>query len=205
MGVPRGPLCPITHLMSHERELHNLALVGFMGTGKSTVGQQVAALLQFQFLDTDALIEEQAGKSIPAIFAENGEPTFRQLERDVVTQLESKTKLVIATGGGLACNPANLDSLKKHALVVCLWASPETIWRRVRNQTHRPLLHDPDPQGKINRLLAEREPHYRNADVLVNTEFRSAREVANQICHQFQLARRDFSKIREAGHPPTSV
>lgn len=191
--------------MSHERELHNLALVGFMGTGKSTVGQQVAALLQFQFLDTDALIEEQAGKSIPAIFAENGEPTFRQLERDIVTQLESKTKLVIATGGGLACNPANLDSLKKHALVICLWASPETIWRRVRNQTHRPLLHDPDPQGKINRLLAEREPHYRNADVLLNTEFRSAREVANLICHQFQLARRDFSKIREAGHPPTSV
>ncbi len=190
--------------MSHERELRNLSLVGFMGTGKSTVGQQVAALLQFQFLDTDVLIEERAGKTIPAIFAENGEPTFRQLERDIVTQLEEKSSIVIATGGGLACNPDNLASLKKHSLVVCLWAAPETIWRRVRNQTHRPLLQDPDPQAKINRLLTEREPHYRNADVLVSTEFRSAREVAHQICHQFQLARRDFAKAREGSHPPTS-
>jgi shikimate kinase len=181
--------------MSHRRELRNLSLIGFMGTGKSTVGQQVAALLHFQFVDTDVLIEERAGKPIPRIFAENGEPTFRQLECDVVNQLADQSSLVIATGGGLACNPVNLDSLKQHSLVVCLWAAPETIWRRVRNQTHRPLLQDADPEAKIHRLLAEREPHYRNADVLLSTEFRSAREVAHQICHQFQMARRDFGSL----------
>jgi shikimate kinase len=82
----------------------------------------------------------------------------------------------------------NLAGLKTHALVVCLWASPETIWERVRNQSHRPLLHDADPQKKIRELLAAREPFYRQADVLLNTELRSVREVTQQIVHQFRLA-----------------
>lgn len=167
-----------------------------MGTGKSTVGQQVASLLHFNLLDTDATIEQRTGKPIPRIFAEDGEAVFRQLEREAVDSLAGMSSMVIATGGGLVCDPANMESLKTHSLVVCLWAAPATIWRRVKNQTHRPLLQDPDPQGKIERLLAEREPHYRTADVLVSTEFRSVREVAHQICHQFQLARRDF------GHRP---
>jgi shikimate kinase len=77
---------------------------------------------------------------------------------------------------------------KSHALVVCLWASPEKIWERVKNQSHRPLLHDADPQAKIRELLAAREPFYKQADVLLNTELRSVREVAQQIVHQFRLA-----------------
>jgi len=173
-------------------ELRNVTLVGFMGTGKSTVGQQVAGLLHFNFLDTDTMIEQRVGKPIPSIFAEDGEAVFRRLEREAVASLGEMSSMVIATGGGLVCDPANMESLKTHSLVVCLWAAPETIWRRVRNQSHRPLLQDPDPQGKIDRLLAEREPHYRSADVLVSTEFRSVREVAHQICHQFQMARRDL-------------
>ena len=83
-------------------------------------------------------------------------------------------------------NPDNMDSLKTHSLVVCLWASPETIWRRIKDQRHRPLLNTPDPQAKICELLAERTPAYRQADVLVNTNWRSAKEVAQQIIHQFQ-------------------
>lgn len=180
--------------MSLGRELRNVTLVGFMGTGKSTVGQQVATLLHFNFLDTDVMVEQRVGKTIPQIFAEDGEPAFRQFEQEAVAKLSEMSSQVIATGGGLVCNPDNMASLKTHSLVVCLWAAPETIWRRVKNQTHRPLLQDPDPQGKIERLLAEREPHYRNADVLVSTEYRSVREVAHQICHQFQLARRDFGQ-----------
>lgn len=174
--------------------MRNITLVGFMGTGKSTVGQQVAAILRFHFLDTDAMIEHQVNKPIPRIFAEEGEPAFRQYERETVAKLGEMSSVVIATGGGLVCNHANMEALKAHSLVVCLWAAPETIWRRVKNQAHRPLLHDPDPQAKIERLLGEREPHYRKADVLVSTEFRSVREVAQQICHQFHLAQRDFGK-----------
>lgn len=174
--------------MSAQRQIHNVALVGFMGTGKSCVGQLVAEHLRFSFVDTDALIESRAGKRISDIFAEEGEARFRQYERQIVTELSGRLKTVISAGGGLAANTENLNCLKTHALVVCLWATPETIWQRVRYQAHRPLLHDADPYGKICKLLAEREPFYRQADVLVNTEGRSIKEVGLQVLHQFRLA-----------------
>jgi shikimate kinase len=172
------------------RTIHNLALVGFMGSGKSSVGQMVAAQLRFRFLDTDAVIEDRAGKSISAIFAEDGEAAFRALEQGVVAELARGTKTVIATGGGLVVQPGNLDSLKRHALVICLWASADSLWQRVRHQAHRPLLQTPDPPGRIRQLLAEREPFYRQADVLVNTEMRSLKDVVHQVIHQFRMAHR---------------
>lgn len=174
--------------MTDTRKLSNLALVGFMGTGKSSVGRLVADMLHFTFLDTDDVIEARAGKPITDIFAQEGEPAFRERECRLVEELARRDNTVISTGGGLPINPANLASLKTHALVVCLWASPEKIWERVRHQTHRPLLKDPDPPAKIRSLLAAREPFYRQADVLVNTEMRSVKDVAQQIIHQFRLA-----------------
>lgn len=174
--------------MQPHRKLINLALIGFMGTGKTSVGRALAEHLHFEFLDTDELIQEKTGRSINEIFAQNGEPAFRAMERDVVKELAHRQKLVISTGGGLPTNLENLAALKENALVVCLWSSPEKIWERVRNQSHRPLLHDPDPQKKIRELLAAREPFYKQADVLVNTELRSIREVAQQIALQFKLA-----------------
>ena len=174
--------------MLATRSIQNLALVGFMGTGKSSVGRLVADALHFTFLDTDDVIIARAGKSIADIFAESGEPAFREFERRMVEELTRRTKTVIATGGGLPANEANLASLKSHSLVVCLWASPEKIWERVRSQSHRPLLNETDPQAKIRSLLAAREPFYRQADVLVNTEMRSLREVAQQVTHQFHAA-----------------
>ena len=161
-----------------------------MGTGKSSVGRLVAEQLRFEFLDTDELIEARANKSITEIFAQNGEPAFRKLEHQLVADLATRTRTVIATGGGLPVNPANLESLKQHALVICLWASPEKIYERVHTQTHRPLLREPDPQTKIRTLLAARSPAYRQADVLLNSEFRSLREVAQQVVNQFSLATR---------------
>ena len=172
--------------MHSARHIVNLALIGFMGTGKTSAGRLVAEQLHFEFLDTDEIIQTKTGRTIADIFTRNGEPAFRALERDVVSELASRTKTVISTGGGLPANPENLTSLKTHALVVCLWASPERIWERVRNQSHRPLLHDPDPQKKIRELLEARAPFYRQADVLINTDLRSAREVAQQIVLQFK-------------------
>jgi shikimate kinase len=160
-----------------------------MGSGKSSVGQLVAAQLRFRFVDTDELVESLAGKSIPGIFAEDGEARFREYEAGVVQDLKTWQNTVIAAGGGLVVPEANLASLKTHALVVCLWASPERIWERVRHQAHRPLLQTADPQAKIRELLAERAPSYRQADVLVNTELRSAKEVAHHVIHQFRMAR----------------
>jgi len=172
------------------RQIRNLTLIGFMGTGKSSVGQIVANLLHFTLLDTDHVIEARAGKTISEIFAQDGEPAFRDWERRIVGELVTRKKTVISTGGGLPVNPDNLASLKTHALVVCLWASPERIWERVRAQSHRPLLDDPDPPAKIRELLAARAPHYRQADVLINTDLRSPREVAQQVIHQFRHASR---------------
>jgi shikimate kinase len=156
--------------MHNGRHLDNLALIGFMGTGKTSAGRLVAEYLRFDFLDTDELIQVRTGRSIPDIFAVNGETSFRALERDIVGELAGRTNTVISTGGGLPADPANLAALKAHALVVCLWASPEKIWERVRNQSHRPLLHDPNPQAKIRDLLERRAPFYRDADVLINTD-----------------------------------
>jgi shikimate kinase len=93
---------------------------------------------------------------------------------------------VVATGGGLAANEENLNSLKQHAMVVCLWASPQVIWQRVRNQTHRPLLQAPDPMARIQALLSARAPYYKKADVLINAESRSVREVAQHVINQFR-------------------
>jgi shikimate kinase len=177
--------------MSDARAILNLALVGFMGTGKSSVGQLVAEQLRFAFIDTDALIENETGRSISEIFARQGEAAFRKYERDVVQALRARRDTVIATGGGLVADPANLASLKSHALVVCLWASPETIWERVRGQEHRPLLlQTPDPLAKIRELLQQRGPAYRQADAMVNTECRPPKEVAQQVLHQFHMARK---------------
>lgn len=174
--------------MSGGRVIHNLALVGFMGTGKSSVGQLAAAQLRFRFVDTDELIEARAGKTVSAIFTHQGEARFREYERMVVDELKGLDRTVIATGGGLIVSKENLESLKSHALVVCLWASPETIWERVRHQTHRPLLQNPKPLARMRELLTEREPFYRRADVLVNTDLRSIKEVAHHVIHQFHLA-----------------
>jgi shikimate kinase len=174
--------------VSTPRHIQNITLIGFMGTGKSSVGQIVAQQLHFTFLDTDHVIEARTGKSIGEIFSQEGESAFRELEKKLVAELVTRKKTIISTGGGLPINPANLESLKTHSLTVCLWASAEKIWERVRSQTHRPLLSGPDPLAKIHKLLDERAPYYRQADVLLNTEMRALKDVAQQVIHQFHLA-----------------
>jgi shikimate kinase len=164
----------------------NIALIGFMGTGKSTVGRLVAEQLGFRFLDTDEYTEEMTGKPISEIFAQSGEAAFRELERKILAEMAAWSRTVIATGGGLAAQPGNLEALKTFAYVACLWASPETIYERVRHQSHRPLLHAPDPRARIRELLAQREPFYREADLLVRSDQRAAKQVAQQIIHHYR-------------------
>jgi shikimate kinase len=171
-----------------SREIQNLCLGGFMGTGKSTIGRLVAEQLRFEFVDTDEWIEAESGQTVTQIFERQGEAAFRAWEKRAVAEMETKKGAVIATGGGLAANPDNLASLKKHSLVVCLWASPETVFERVKDQTHRPLLQSPDPLQKIRDLLATRMPAYRQADVLVSTENRLPREIAFLIAQQFRAS-----------------
>jgi shikimate kinase len=183
------------HAMNGPRQICNVALAGFMGVGKSSVGRLVAAELQFEFVDTDEVIESRTGVKISEIFARHGEPVFRKFERDLVAEMTGWQGKVISTGGGLVTNSDNLASLKTHALVVCLWATPETIYQRTKHQTHRPLLQDPDPLAKIRELLAAREAAYKQADVLVNTEQRSMKEIAAHVLHHFRAAQHDPPRL----------
>ena len=107
-----------------NRKIRNIALTGFMGCGKTAVGRVVAKVAGFEFLDTDQFIEEHVGKTIPRIFEEHGEETFRRYEREVVVRLAERENTVIATGGGLLVDAENMDTMKQYAMVFCLWASP---------------------------------------------------------------------------------
>ncbi|MDP6795006.1 MAG: shikimate kinase [Verrucomicrobiota bacterium] len=176
--------------MDADRIIQNIALTGFMGCGKTAVGRVVAKVSGFEFLDTDQFIEEHVGMSIPRIFEEHGEMMFRRYEREVVTRLAERRDTVIATGGGLLVDHVNMDTMKRSAMVFCLWASPESIWRRVKGQSHRPLLNTDDPKQRIIDLLEERKPAYSRSDMLINTEYRSAKDVANLILGQFRQATR---------------
>lgn len=183
------------HVVSELRHIRNVALAGFMGVGKSSVGRLVAAQLQFEFMDTDELIESRTGVKVSEIFAQHGEAAFRKFESDLVAEMTGWSGKVISTGGGLVVNPTNLASLKTHALVVCLWATPETIYQRTKHQSHRPLLQGLDPLAKISEMLAAREAAYKQADVLVNTEQRSMKEIAAHVLHHFRTAQHNPPRL----------
>lgn len=177
-------------MATSSRQFYNVALTGFMGTGKTTVGHFLAELLQFELIDTDKAIEEQQGRRVSDIFAEQGEAAFRAMESQFVMNLVHRRHLVIATGGGLVLDPVNRANLRETSLMACLWASAETIFDRVRHQAHRPLLRGPDPLGKIRQLLESRSPIYREADLLVGVDFRNPPDTARYIAEAFWNARK---------------
>jgi len=159
----------------------NVVLTGFMGTGKTTVGRVLAELLDYEFADTDRIIEERHGP-IPAIFAEHGEGVFRQYERDVADELAGRTGLVIATGGRLMLDAVNAEALGADGDVFCLVASIETILERVApagETSSRPMLGD-DARAAIERLLAERAPSYASF-LAVGTDGREPVDIAEEI------------------------
>ncbi len=156
-------------------------LVGFMGTGKSSVGRLLAGRLGMTFTDMDAVIEARQGKPISRIFAEDGEPAFRRLERDLVRELSARAGLVIACGGGIVLNPDNLADYSATGLVVCLSAAPETVLARVAHETHRPLLAEGDKLQKIRDLLARRQPLYDAIPRQVRTDGLSVEAIADRI------------------------
>jgi len=169
---------------AHEeaRMERNIILIGFMGAGKTTNGQLLARALGFRFVDTDACIETAAGKSIPDLFASVGEAGFRDLESAVLREVLGGERQVISTGGGVVLRPENREAIRAGGCCVWLAAAPETAWERVRQETHRPLLHTADPEGTIRRMLAEREPIYREtADLCIDTANRDPESIVSRI------------------------
>ncbi|MFO1491328.1 MAG: shikimate kinase [Kiritimatiellia bacterium] len=163
----------------------NIVLVGFMGSGKSTAGKNVARLLGRRFIDVDEQIEMREGCSIPEIFARKGEESFRELEREIIRFFAAQGGLVIACGGGAVKDPVNVERLKARGVVYCLTASPATVLERVGRCNHRPLLAGPDREARLTALLAERKPLYDQFENQVSTDGREPEAVAEEICRHF--------------------
>ncbi len=175
----------------------NLYLVGFMGTGKTTVGRIVAQKIGFQLLDSDHEIERHQGKTIPEIFAQDGEPAFRALERDFIARGHPAKRALIACGGGLVVQPGILAALKAKGVVICLHASLETILARTARQRNRPLLEVENPEERIRTLYAAREPIYRQSGTVILTDARPLQDI---VAHVLRAWRRDALDFARA-HP----
>ncbi len=175
----------------------NLYLVGFMGTGKTTVGRAVAQKLGFHLLDSDHEIERQQGKSIPVIFAQDGEPAFRALERTFIERGHPAQRTLIACGGGLVVQPGMLAALKAKGVVICLHASIETILARTARQRNRPLLEVENPEERVRTLYAAREPIYKQSGTVILTDARPLQDI---VAHVLRAWRRDAADFARA-HP----
>ncbi len=161
----------------------SIALIGFMGTGKTAVGRTLAARLGKEFIELDSVIERQAGGSIPEIFAQAGEIGFRELEIEAARSVAGKKNTVIACGVGIVLNKINIDRLRKECIIIYLTASPEVILKRLADdEIERPLLAVPDRAGKIRELLRFRRPYYgRAADIKIDTTKMDVRQVVKKI------------------------
>jgi shikimate kinase len=147
----------------------NIAVTGFMGTGKSVVGKALAKKLGWEFFDTDSMIEAETGVSISEIFARRGEPYFRDLETETIRLLCLLEKTVISCGGGAVLRPENMEELESSSVIICLTATPEIIFERVKNDVNRPLLQGNDPQKKIRELLEQRKEQYKRCHIMIDT------------------------------------
>ncbi len=161
----------------------SIALIGFMGTGKTAVGKVLAQRLGKDFIEMDALIEVKAGKTIPEIFQQDGEIRFRELEIEVTRDISPRKNAVIACGGGVVLNKINIDRLRQQSIVVYLTASPGTILKRtLADKNERPLLKTSDRSLRIREMLRFRRPFYeRAADVKIDTSKLDIEQVAEQV------------------------
>jgi len=180
--------------MKSGRQITNLIITGFSGTGKSLVGRELARSLDWEFLDTDDEIVRQTGKPITDIFREDGEARFRELESQAIRNACKQEQLVIAIGGGAIVDPLNYELLSGAGLIICLEARPETIYERLFREAAcspetevRPLLAVENPLERIRKLKATRQSDYAKADWTIHTDYLSIREVVQEIIRAWGL------------------
>ncbi len=159
----------------------NIALIGFMGTGKTSVGTLLAKKLGKSFVETDSIIERKTGRKITEIFRRDGEIRFRELEIEAVKEAAEKKNAVISCGGGAVMNQINVQRLRENSSIVLLAASPETILERTGKSGDRPLLEGKDKLGKIKQLLESRKNLYSVSDYTLDTSGMSAEKAAEKI------------------------
>jgi len=179
----------------------NIILTGFMGTGKTVVGRELARKLGRIYVDVDRLIEEKEGCLISDIFKTKGERYFRRIETETIKEVCEEEDAVISVGGGAVLKKENLDLLRKKGVIFCLWADPDVIFHRVKDSDKRPLLEGfPNKKKRIKQLLKEREPFYRCADVSIDTSRLEVKEVADKIINLL-APERLWVDLGERGYP----
>ena len=168
---------------------NNIVLIGFMGCGKTTVGQALAEQLSYAFLDTDLYIEEKEGMAISEIFKEKGEDYFRNLETSSLLELVEQTKeTIVSSGGGLPLRPENAKLLQKLGFVIYLKVEKETVLERLQGDTTRPLLQCEDPAKKVEELLEYRNPIYEvGAHLVVSVDKKSVEEIVEEIVRNYHI------------------
>jgi len=159
----------------------NIYLVGFMGTGKTAVGKELAKKKKWQFVDLDDLIELKEKMAISDIFAKQGEPYFRRVEKRVLKEISAENEFVVACGGGIVIDKDNIRIMKDTGIIICLTATPEVILKRTCGYLHRPLLNVNQPKKQIELLLKLRAPYYALAHKTIDTNKLSISQVADKI------------------------
>lgn len=162
-------------------ESKNIYLVGFMGTGKTIVGKLLAKKLERKFVEMDEQIERKEGKRIAELFAHQGEAYFRQCETSMLNEIAKESGLIVSCGGGIVVDQHNREVLQTTGVMVCLTASVDVIYERIKGCTSRPLLAVTDPKREIKNLLAQRLPFYAQAHYTVDTSSLSVQEVVEKV------------------------
>ncbi len=164
----------------------NIALTGFMGSGKSAVSKTLGRLTGYHVVDVDSEVQDQAGKTIQEIFDSEGEQAFRDMEMKAVARIAEGKNQIISTGGGVVLKRENMDALRRGGVIVNLKVSAETVHERTRHNSHRPLLQVDDPLERIRQMLAEREEFYKDADIVIDTDDMSVMQVAEEILESIE-------------------
>lgn len=166
-------------------------LVGLMGSGKSTLGRHLATHFRYSFYDSDQVIVERTGVSIPTIFEMEGEAGFRLREKNIIRELCSLDKIVLATGGGAVLLPENRQQFKQKGFVIYLHAQPETLYKRTKNDKNRPLLQVDNPLERFSQLYQERDSLYREvADCIIESEKHSILDTLTQLIQHLHQAKK---------------
>ncbi len=167
------------------QRIENIFLVGPMGVGKSTIGKQLAVKVGLEFKDSDLEIQKRTGVDIPTIFEFEGEAGFRKREQAILDELTQQRGVVLSTGGGAVLDATSRQHLTARGIVIYLYCSPEQQFARTQKDRSRPLLQTENPLAKLQELMAQRDPLYRQvADYIISTERRNAAAVTKDIIQQ---------------------
>ena len=165
-----------------------------MGTGKTAVGKELARKKKWRFADLDELIELKEKRTISDIFAKEGEPYFRRIEQTVLKEVSREKKFVVACGGGIVINKANIEIMQDSGMIICLTAEPSVILKRTSGYAHRPLLNVANPKKQIELLLKLRAPYYARADKTIDTSRLSVKEAVGKILKLITETRKSKGK-----------